>query len=206
VIGSQIFSNGNDGIQTVGNSIPSRIVGNVIYGNTGACIDYSNSESFIAFNLCYENSGGGIKTNDDLGIVLNNTMVDNSGASSDGFTNTTTIASIDFVVMNNISSDNGAYGYDFTNSNNALFLYNFGTGNGTAFSNNALDLVGNDSSTSASFTDAANDDYSIGTGLKAAALDVNGPSTTGYLDPGAIQREEPAGSGSGTTAFTFIGN
>ena len=55
------------------------------------------------------------------------------------------------------------------------------------------------------FTDAPNGDFSVGDNMKAVGFPGTYPGglSTGYLDIGAVQREEPA-SGGGETSYGFI--
>lgn len=60
---------------------------------------------------------------------------------------------------------------------------------------------------SSALTDPGNEDFSVGTDLKAGAWPTSYPSIsqTQYLDIGAVQREEPAGGGGGTGLFVHPG-
>lgn len=56
------------------------------------------------------------------------------------------------------------------------------------------------------FTDAANGDFSIGPNLKGLGFPgaFPGISTTGYMDIGAVQREEPESSGGGEHSAVYV--
>ena len=67
-----------------------------------------------------------------------------------------------------------------------------------------IDAGPNDLGVDPAFTNAASGDFSIGTALKAAGFPgaFQGATSTGYLDVGAVQRQEPAGGSGGS--FTFV--
>jgi hypothetical protein len=62
-----------------------------------------------------------------------------------------------------------------------------------------LDLTANDTTTDPTFTNAAGNDYSVGTNAQADGYPDTtawpGASTNGYTEPGAVQRQEAGGGG-----------
>lgn len=98
---------------------------------------------------------------------------------------------------NNIISGNTDGASCGTASGGNLFDYNDFYNNGTDRTN--VTAGNNDIDVDPQFTDAANGDFSIGTNLKAAGFPGAFPGglSTGYLDIGAVQREEAGGGGWG---------
>lgn len=97
------------------------------------------------------------------------------------------------------------YGWTTAVSLNAVLSSNIGDYND--YFNNTTNLTNlaaglNDLAVDPAFTNAAGGDFSIGTALKAAGIPglFPGSSTTGYLDTGAVQRQESSGGGS----YTFV--
>ena len=96
----------------------------------------------------------------------------------------------------------GAYSYQAKELNHAYNNYY----NNTTDNTHNIDVQDSELELDPQYNDATNGDFSIGTNLKA-----KGPSefpagtSTGYIDIGAVQREEGSGSGSSEHAYVFVG-
>lgn len=108
------------------------------------------------------------------------------------------------LIMNSI-----IYGFTTGMNDNSLelqFLLNNDFFNNTTNRTNVSTGIG-DLALDPQFTNLSGLDFSIGTNLKAQAIPGVFPanlSTTGYLDIGAVQRQEAGGSSGGS--YTFVGN
>jgi hypothetical protein len=82
--------------------------------------------------------------------------------------------------------------------NNAWYNNNTNIYGGLTGDSNAI-------TTNPTFTDTANDDFRVGTNMKAQAIPklFLGSNTTSYMDLGAVQRVEPTGTASGTKGWTW---
>lgn len=171
----------------------SSIYGSIITANGGDGVNISNSG--IQHQLDLERNT--IYNNVDDGI-------DASAASVTGL-----------VAINNTITDNGGYGFNGnTFISTAVLVVNYnnygtGTSSNTLGAYNNLTAGTNDLAVDPQFTNAAGNDYSIGTNLKAKAYPVGGTHYIGagktttytYQDIGAAQRQE-AGSAA-TVAYPF---
>jgi hypothetical protein len=210
------------GCELVGGSVGIRctqdlhIIGNYIHGQTSHGITSPNS-SLTGLTI-YGNEiagcgGDGINLTqsraDQFGGVLvsQNTV---TGCTGNGFTYVGDFDSMSaLTLLNNIFSNNGAYGINFSAltagkvlsrsgivKNNNCYLNTSGACNLSGVLENNLGL-------DPQYTNAAAGDVSIGTNLKAQGYPsrVGGPTgaTPTYIDLGAAQRQEPAGGGGGGT-------
>lgn len=153
----------------------------------------------LRYCLVYANSGSGILSTVGDSTLIHVTSYGNTGASSDG-------ASLDGggslnQIFNCIFASNGAYGIDYdASTTNSIFLdftdYNNFNGNATAAVNNGATQA-HDSTADPQFTNAASDNFAIGTNLKGLGFPGSYPSglSVGYVDIGAVQREEASGGG-----------
>lgn len=195
IINNFVHDCGSGGI-SFGNSpyFSCSVMGNIVYNNTGIGFSYDNSRS------------------DDLGgcIVNNNTFDSNT---TDGVKIVTAATSlVGFQLMNNIASNNGGYGFNFSSAtfttqyiiglcqmirnndtyNNTSGAYN--TGGSGAFTNTTATFAPGDPGLNPTYTNAAGGDFSIGGSLASqgypigGTLAVGGGSTYSYVDPGAAQR------------------
>ena len=126
------------------------------------------------------------------------------GNTGDGIDTTQGSSRATPILVNNIFSNNGGYGF---HSDNAGFYQGHVDGNlwYNNTSGDVLNLTKGDNDTSGSdpdFTDSANDDYSLsatspgkamGWPVSSRNLGANTSSTKSYKDTGAAQREEAGG-------------
>lgn len=195
LIGVESDTNSGDGVDYATDQ--GDVHASAIHDNTLIGIDMGAGGESATFNLIYDNGDDGIEEANGGGKthISNNTIDGNTGAATDGFETTTPSAGK--VVTNNIFSNNGNYGVNATDGDSAYSDYNDFFGNVTAARIN-FPTGDNDSTADPTFTDAANDDFSIGTNLKALGIPNAGnsawPLTDGYTDIGAAQRQEAASS------------
>lgn len=190
-----------------GNS--SRGVFNVAIAHAYACYIHDNTSNGwnaasgnrgeILFSIIEANAATGINNADQHHTVFGNTINGNTGVTSDGLlVGTPDVHHQAGIVLNNIFSNNGRDGVRATDGDSVWPDYNDFYGNGgsarTAFPTGASDLA-----LDPTFTDSANGDYSIGTNLKAGGVPgvFPGGLSTGYLDIGAVQRQETGTSAGG---------
>lgn len=192
VISNRIYSTGGNGIDISSTSYGLKIIGNLITGCAGDGIHNSdNTSNFPGF------------------LIMGNTI---DSCTSDGVE--FTVASSDLAILcviNNILSNNGGYGLNFSsgtvtsdyllNGSLALILNN-NTYNNTSGAYNPASVGTNDPGLNPNFTNPGSVDYSIGTNLKAKGHPLGGTlyigttsSTYSYMDPGAAQRQEAGGGG-----------
>ena len=164
--------------------------------------------------LSYDNTSHGISfagtapaTNEN--IVSNCTIDGNTGVATDGVVFRPDAEDDGSYIFNSIISNNGDDGVHYT-VDGTFFIEVNDYNNYFNNTGNAIDNAGtntavndNDQEVDPGFTDAANDDFSIGTALKADGYPgaYDSGNTTSFLDLGGAQRQEPAGGG--TTAHTF---
>jgi hypothetical protein len=201
VFNSELDNNTANGINVyqANNEGYARVFFSEIYGNTTAM---GGGVMHSVSNLIYDNSAVGISSLAGA-VVINNTIDGNTGATTDGIT----LTSGENYVVNNISSNNGRYGIrmsaESTLGHEKRHMYNNYYNNGTANVSN-IALQPTEYELDPQFTDADNEDFSIGTNLKAKGFGAY-PSgtTTGYMDIGAVQRQESSGGSGGS--FTYVG-
>lgn len=198
----EIDNNDDDGINVGSSSIHCRCHGCDIHDNGGSGL--SNHGVFIlTFCNIYGNTSRGVSWDQatSQGSIINCNIHDNG---ADGVY----IHNVDneqLILLNSNITKNGGYGINpqATYDNFWVDYCNFGTGS-TANTSGDINDGGlttsqgdNNLAVDPQFTDAANGDFSIGTNLKAAGSPGAFPSgnSTGYLDIGAAQRQEPAGGG-----------
>ena len=167
-----------------------------VHDNTGNFMGGGGNES-VHFVSCISeaNAGHGLGLLSGGKLFLINVTVDgNTGATTDGYNGSTPVASS--VMLNCIFSNNGRYGANCTDSDSVWADYNDYFGNATAARNN-FPTGPNDQAVDPGFVDRANGNFAIGTALKALGYPgiFPGGLSTGYLDIGAVQRQEGAGSG-----------
>jgi hypothetical protein len=144
------------------------------------------------------------------GAVVNCTANNNTGS---GIKIMTNILSMSYSIYNCIFSNNGAYGIDFADGTTALndrrkrFVDYNCLYNNTSGARNGVSAGSNDVTTNPTFTDAAGENYSVGTNMKALGFPgaIRGSSSTGYVDLGAVQRQESAGTGGVSLSRVFGG-
>lgn len=166
-----------------------------IHDNTGYGLAHGVTGAY--FSLFYDNGGLGAITATSVSgasVVLGCTIDGNTGASTDGIN----LAAYS-LLFNNIISNNGRYGLALTSTP----VYWQFSKSWTDYNNvygNAIDYYKSypgehDLSVDPQFTDAANDNYAIGTNLKAKGFSTYQAGGTSYLDIGALQRQESSSSG-----------
>lgn len=192
-IGNYIHGVGANAIEISGNSPCVVIANNVITGNTGKGILWSGAPTSQATYFA----------------VINNTVYGNGDSGLE-------IADADAVVIlyNNIFQENGnaanEYNVEWTAGNAervALHKYNLfyhsncqGSGTGGPSCVSGLTVNSTESSSDALFTNAGSSDFTLQSTSPAKATAYPGVflgGNTGYLDMGALQRQEPSGSGGG---------
>jgi hypothetical protein len=188
VVNSWIHDCGSDGIQVSG-------------GNGGA-------RCFL-WNIVEKNSGNGIQLNASAGgasasCVIGNTLYNNT---SDGLlvTGNANGQWLGIKIINNISANNGGYGYNFSSISDAairacaVLLKNndsYANTSGATNPGSITDWIG-DPALNPQFVNTGADNFAIGTNLKAlgyptTAIGKNS-GTTSYADIGVAQRQESGG-------------
>lgn len=214
----QSYSNTSDGIDIVGGSGETTLIGCEFDNNSALGVNVSGAGA-ATFKSCYihDNSTNGLSSgvagaapNLDFTIIeanaadavthvstnlrLQNCTIDgNTGAATDGIAGTTPAL---VICLGTIFSNNGNYGANYTDGDSAWTDYNNFYGNATGARNN-FPTGPNDQAVDPGFVDRANGNFAIGTALKALGYPgiFPGGLSTGYLDIGAVQRQEGAGSG-----------
>lgn len=180
--------NGN-GIQFSTDSI---IIGCYVHDCGEEGYDGVGSSSYTFVHCIADTCRGGFSiVNDDSSVLVNCTS----------YNCTTGLIATDAenaCVMNMII-DNCTTGISFTSAqrdNN--FFMNINFSNNTTDTNNVGTII-NETALDPGFADAANGDFSVGTNMKASGVPgvFAGGLSEGFLDLGAVQREEPAGGGGG---------
>lgn len=193
------------------------VAGNYIHGQTSHGISRASgviTGLFIHANVVAGCGGDGInvaqtRTDDFAACIISHNTID--GCTGDGIDYTGDNDGLSaLTILNNILSNNGGYGINFTGLTAAKVLAR-GTvvkGNNTygntSGASNLSGVLEDDPGLDPQYANAAGGDYSIGTNLKAQGFpEANVGSTSAtrsYVDIGAAQREEPAGGG-GITFF-----
>lgn len=171
------------------------------HDNSTLGMDFGGTSEPVVFCISESNSSHGMAVGSGVTTpIINCTINGNTGASTDGVNNNTVAAGNMF--YNNIVSNNGRYGVNSTDGDSMLSDFNNYYGNGTAARNN-FPTGANDVALDPGYTNAAGGDFSIGTNLKALGFPGLFPSgtSTGYLDIGAVQRQEPTGGGESPYSF-----
>lgn len=193
-----VKGNGSHGLILTGALYGVRVIGNIFAANTGDGVNDASTASAGRNTVAYHQ----------------NTFDANT---SDGLEKTATAANRPFeagIVENNIFSNNGGYGVNFSGASVTDVFLRASAGqirnnnhylNTSGFSNITFTFDENTTNLDPSYTSTASDDYSIGTNLKAKGHPLGGTSPVGagsatysYVDTGAAQRQEPAGGGGST--------
>ena len=185
---------GSHGIE-IGNSLGATVVGCIVVGNTGDGINWaysggSNRSGRISNCTFDNNTGDGVKLTAAPSESLNN-----------------------LPIMNNIFSNNGGYGLNFSDAGSTkpaleyyayIMKYNNFYSNTTAATNPA-DIGDNNLTLDPQYVDTASKDYTVGANLKGVGYrsgqNIGSSTTKTYVDIGAAQTE--AASGGGNYAFAF---
>lgn len=165
----------------------SIFLGNIFSGNGGDGINDSNGDAGNLYNMW----------------VIGNTFYNNT---SSGINSSGRIGRI----ANNIFSNNGAYGINLGSLSDAALRYaqtmilnnDFYSNTSGKYNPSTLGVSENEQTANPTFTNAAGNDFSIGTNLKSKGYPLGGTlaigqgtSTYSYVDPGAAQRQETGGGG-----------
>lgn len=136
-----------------------------------------------------------------LTTIIGNTIDGNTGATTDGIQLSKTSLT---VILGNQITNNGRYGINAPTGADAGLHCDWNNYFGNSSGNNNVTAGPNDTTNDPQYTDADNEDFSVGTNAKEAGFPDSGAtlgagqsSTTTYVDQGAAQREEPAGGGGG---------
>lgn len=183
------YSNGGPG---VGSSTAGIFYGCYIHDNTGGGLISSGGQLQATFSIIESNASHGISQPGTLSMLFNNTIYGNTGATTDGLNMDATRIG----AYNNIFANNGRDGARANNGGGVVVDCNDFNGNSGAARTNFPTGV-NDSTLAPTFTNASGGDFSIGTNLKALGYPgvFPGALSTGYLDIGAVQRQEAGGGG-----------
>ena len=175
------------------------LIGCYSHDNGAIGFDLASVSESIVFCISESNASHGITTG-TTSFIINCTINGNTGASTDGVSGTTPPAGNIF--YNNIVANNGRYGVNFTDGDSVATDFNNYYVNSTAARNNFPTGAG-DIALDPGYTDATNGDFSVGTNMKAVGWPGVFPSgaSTGYLDIGAVQRQEAGGGSSGTPSW-----
>lgn len=188
LIGNEFISTGGYGVNASGSGIVA--VGNYFHDSVGGL--NANTGTDGAFNIFDTISGNGILLTgnyQDTTIKNNIFYACDRGLYGNGF--------YPIVVMNNIFKDCTTFGIDWT-ANYGINIYDYNDFHGNAADRNNVTAGAHDLAFDPQFTDAPGGDFSVGENLKAAGFPgaFDGGLSTGYLDMGAVQRQEPAAGGS----------
>lgn len=175
-------TNGTHGVTNSQGGI--EVFGCYIHDNTnnGAAVSSDAASGNFYFTIIESNGGVGFNLFHN-GIAFNCLAYNNTGASSDGFSfgdNASTITSIGMV--NNISINNGRYGFNRIGTTQVIpyFDFNLYNGNATAGLNN-LTAGTNDVTSAPTFTDITNGDFTFSSS-SSSGVGVGFPQTM----PGAV--------------------
>lgn len=206
-IGCESASNGGTGISGSAIALTTFLnAGCYIHDNGGVGV-IGTTNFMILVNSIYDtNTGHNIQVTTGQPIMINSTSYGASGASADGFNATTPGSS--GTVLNCIFASNGRYGVNATDADSCFEDYNCFNGNATAPRNPATNspAIGtgggwgpatHDVTTDPTFGNAASGNFSVGTNMKALGWPGAFPAalSTGFIDLGAVQREEAASGG-----------
>ena len=191
-INCEFDTNGTQGVG--GTQFLGTLLGCYSHDNTGGGTTAPNSQATYLFCIFEANSAYNVSEGGGTLQMLNCTVNGAVGATADGviYTNNGTQT----YLYNNIFSNNGRYGVNGNDVDGSQSNYNDFFGNTTAARNNFV-TGPNDLALDPTFTNAGAGDFSIGTNLKAAGFPGTFPAglSTGYLDIGAVQRQESGGGG-----------
>ena len=184
--GNYIHDNATHGINASGNTPRMILVNNIIDSNTDRGILSSSTptsssiRSMLIGNTIYGNGNSGLEVTDaDTAFTLVNNIFEANGNAAGEY---------------NVEWVAGTAEISGAHYNNVFYL---GAG-----ANNLLNLTvdSTESTADPAFTNAAGGNFSIGIGSSAKATGYPGVflgGTTGYMDMGPVQRQEPVGGGGG---------
>jgi len=160
----------------------------------------------ISHNIIEDNSGDGIDVNlitASAFLEIHNNTIDGNGG--DGIAD---LGSWRVAIFNNVMSNNTGYGISGDSGVMPCLCDYNDFYNNTAGAQLNVPAGANDLALDPQYTDAANNDFSIGTNLKAKGFPIGGSRKVGanqsgtysYVDMGASQRAEAAGGSGGLKA------
>lgn len=197
------------GVDGINCSVSGLLVfGNYIHDNVGNGITFSpgNPQGTISWNIIDTNAGRGIlisgpSTTQTSHLAINNNTVYGNGDSGLEVSDADTVISM----FNNIFQDNGNAAGEYnvewvagtaeyvgTHGYNCFYLSS-GSNNVSGLTTNATEIT-----TDPLFTNPGTGDFTLGLTSPAKAAAVPGTflgGSIGYLDMGAVQRQEPSGAG-----------
>lgn len=166
-----------------------------VHDNTGVGVDVTNNTRAMVMNSIIEANGGhGISVGASCTcFIQGNTIDGNTGATTDGINvGTPSAGGENSVLVNNIFSNNGRYGANFTDGDSVYSNFNCFFGNGTAARNN-LTAGANDSTSDPTYTNRGAGNFALGVSLTGYPGVFPGATSTGFRSMGAVQ---PAAGGS----------
>lgn len=193
----------------VDNSIYNKIFNNIIYGCATGIVVLTTQENTNngAYNDFFNNTTDvSLYNKDTTDIALDPqftgaTQITGTTATATGGTSTFTQSGGDFsTVTDNVDFLHITSHTSGTGTIDANYLITAHTST-TLTTNNAIGASG--SITSINYFVTTGHNFAIGTNLKAQGFPglFNGSETTGYLDIGAVQRQETSGSSGGSCTF-----
>ena len=184
----------------INNASVGPVISCYLHDNTNNGVQAPNRGLFSS--IIDTNSADGIAGTTAMGEIVGNTVDGNTGAATDGLACTTPGGGVS-VWINNIFSNNGNYGVNATDGDSVWADYNNYDSNVSGARNN-FPTGPNDQALASQFTGRAAGDFSIGTNLKALGFPgvFPGALSTGYVDIGAVQRQEAGGA----SAYTWVGS
>ena len=203
IINSEFISTNGIAVSSAGSG--SAVISGSYLHDSVTCFDMITNDGFMVVNTIFDNcSTNGVLfgSSSDRNIFISNTFRGAATPAGTGINGSAaTQAVLTFLFCNIFDGWTTAVNFG-TNVQSTFSDYN-------NFFNNTADRTGidagpNDLAVNPGFTDADGGNFAIGTNLKAACPPglFPGSSTTGYIDGGAAQRQEPAGSSGGS--YTFV--
>lgn len=185
-VGCESYSNGGPGI---GSASSGMFHNCYCHDNTGGGIISNGSNLQAVFCILEANSSFGLSQPGSVSFLLNNTINGNTGATTDGLQMDASRVS----AYNNIFSNNGRDGARANNGGGVFGGTNNYYGNAGA-ARSVFPTFYDDYAVDPQYVDAANGNFAIGTNLRGLGLHgaFPGALSTGYIDIGAVQREEPS--------------
>jgi hypothetical protein len=198
-----------DGVVCTSNFVTTFMHGCYIHDLGGDGIDYTSGSGMstkLSFCIFDTIAGRGIQNGTTGQKLISNCTFYSCGNSG--------IEGGDYWIVNSIFMNNGdaagEYNVEVTdetgNDNIGVHYNNIFYDSGAGDNLSGISTNSTEFTTDPQFTDAANGDFSIGSSSPGKAAGFPGQflgGPLGYLDIGAVQREEPAAGGGGGGSFTF---
>jgi hypothetical protein len=209
-IGCESHGNTGEGINP-SNTRTYILLGNYLHDNGSRGIENgTGSVNLTVGNIFDSNSNDGLHENGAALMHLNNTFYNNTGAGSDGYSASASASEnvSGKVVVNNTSSSNGQYGFNFTNASvTSYFNFNNYFDHTTELNNVSIVRETNTGDTDPLLTNPASGDFTLQSGspLEDAGLGVDkftGVTGDYHWNIGASQDDtQSGGSGVGVSAL-----